>query len=93
MELVRKKLSYINMTPKQQKSYDNYLITLEREEDLLNTAKLEGREEGIKKGIKKGIEKEKIEIAKKLILKGQNPQFISEITDLPLEKILNLKNL
>jgi predicted transposase/invertase (TIGR01784 family) len=48
-----------------------------------------------KKGLKEGIEKgkvfEKIEMAKKLILKGQKLEFISEITGLSLKKLLELK--
>ncbi len=83
MELVRKKLSYINMTPEQQNAYSNYLILLEREEDLLNTAKLEGVEEG--------RVDEKIEMAKKLIIKNQKLEFIHEVTDLPIKKILEIK--
>ncbi len=79
MDLVRRKLNYINMTPELQKAYDRYAVDLEREEDILNTAKLEGKQE------------EKIEMAKKLILKNQEIEFIIEITDLSLEKILEIK--
>ncbi len=83
MELVRKKLSYMNMTLEQQKSYDNYLVTLEREEDLLNTAKLEGIEEGeFKKAIK---------VAKRMIIRGDNLEDIKDIIELPLEKLLEIK--
>ncbi len=91
MELVRKKLSYINMTPEQQRSYDNYLVTLEREEDLLNTAKLEGVEEGIGIGVEKGELNKGIKIAEKMILRGDNLEDIVDITELPLNKILEIK--
>ena len=91
MDLVRKKLDYINITPKQQRAYDDYLVLLEREEDLLNTAKLEGFEKGIEKGIKKGIEKGKIETAKKMLKDGFDVEMIKKYVDLSIEEIVEIK--
>ena len=42
MELVRKKLSYLNMGYKEQRAYDKYMVDLEREEDMLNSAEEDG---------------------------------------------------
>jgi predicted transposase/invertase (TIGR01784 family) len=49
-----------------------------------------GKEEGIMEGEKKGIEKEKINFALKLKNKGFSLEEISEITELPVEKLKNL---
>ncbi len=46
---------------------------------------------GFEKGIKKGELKKSIKIAKKMILKGNDLEDIMDITDLPFEKILELK--
>ena len=91
MKLVRKKLSYLNMTPVEQSAYDRYRVDLEREEDILNTQKLEGIEIGRKEGELKGKIEGKIEVAKKMIAKGFGLKNISEITSLPLEKIKELQ--
>lgn len=42
----------------------------------------EGREEGIEEGIEKGIEKEKIETAKRMLLKGFSIDDVCELTNL-----------
>ena len=42
-----------------------------------------GREEGIEEGIEKG----KIELIESMLRKGYKPELISEMTDLPIEKI------
>ncbi len=79
MELVRKKLSYINMTPEQQNAYSDYLILLEREEDLLNTAKLEGKEE------------RDVEMAKDMLKDNVSIDFVQKYTKLSLEKLKEIK--
>ncbi len=81
MELVRKKLNYINMTPELQKAYDRYAVELEREEDILNTAKLEGKQE------------RDIEIAQKMLKDKFNIEMVQKYTDLPLEKLLEIKKI
>ena len=67
------------MTPEQQNAYSDYLILLEREEDLLNTAKLEGE-------LNKAIE-----MAKKMIKDNFDIKMIQKYTDLPLEKLQEIK--
>ena len=51
----------------------------------------EGIEQGIEKGIEQGAEKTKIETAKNMINKNIPPETIAECTDLPLEKVIKLK--
>jgi len=51
----------------------------------------EGREEGIQIGQKKGIEKEKLEIAKNLILANIEQEIIEKTTGLSIEEIKKYK--
>ena len=52
----RERLEYMRMTPEQQRAYDNYLDTLVRDTDVMNTQLLEARIEGLKKGRAEGID-------------------------------------
>lgn len=51
-----------------------------------------GLKEGLQQGIEQGIEQNKIDIAKNMISKGIDINFISEITGLSIEKINILYN-
>ena len=51
----------------------------------------EGIEQGIEQGIERGAEKTKIETAKNLIHKNIPLETIAECTELPLEKVNQLK--
>ena len=51
----------------------------------------EGLEEGEKKGIEKGIEARNLEIAKHMLSKGVDMQFICEMTGLNKTKVNALK--
>jgi predicted transposase/invertase (TIGR01784 family) len=57
----------------------NMILTEWNTEDAIAFAKEEGREEG--------IEKEKLEIARSLLIKGSTPEFVQEITGLDPETI------
>ena len=58
-----------------------------------------GRQEGIEKGIEKGMQEGKkegafqkaIETCKRLLLAKMTPLFVSETTDLPLQKVLEIQ--
>ena len=50
-----------------------------------------GLAEGLEQGIEQGAEQTKIETAKNLINKNIPPETIAECTDLPLEKVIKLK--
>jgi len=49
-----------------------------------------GEEKGLKKGLKEGVQQEKLEIAKGMLSKGLDRQFIGEMTGLSEEKIKQL---
>ena len=51
----------------------------------------EGLAEGIKQGIEQGAEQTKIETAKKLLIDNLPIEQIAKYTDLPLEKVQELK--
>ncbi len=51
----------------------------------------EGIEQGIEQGFEKGAEKTKIETAKKFLQEGLPVEQIARCTDLPLEKVNQLK--
>ena len=99
-----KKLDYLNMTEAERKRYEQFLINLHREKDILDTAKeeglKEGREEGLKEGLKEGREeglelgkKEKaLETACKLKKLGTlTNQAIADIVGVTLEEIDELE--
>ena len=50
----REKLKYYSMTPKERKAYDEHLNAVMIQNDVLDTAKLEGRIEGRAEGIAEG---------------------------------------
>ena len=81
------KLALLNMDEKQRKSYEQFLIDLEREKDILETS----REEGEKIGLQKGERKKAEETACKLKQMGvlTNEQ-IAEATGLTLEQVESL---
>ncbi len=50
-----KKLRFLNMSEAERKRYENYLINLARERNMIESAKDEGEAKGAKKGIKRGM--------------------------------------
>jgi len=61
----------------------NMIFTEWNWDDALEVAREEGREDGIEEG----MEKEKLLIAKNLLAKGSTPEFVYEITGLPMDEI------
>jgi predicted transposase/invertase (TIGR01784 family) len=74
-----KKLAYLNMDEAERKQYENYLINLHREEDILDTA----REEGEKKGEKK----QAIKTACQMKKDGMSSDLISKYTGLSVDEV------
>ena len=100
------KLKYYSMTPQERHAYDEHLSAVMIQNDVLDTAKLEGRIEGRAEGHAEGLEeglaegrvkgltegrvKEKLENAKRMKDKGCAIDFIAEITGLSLVEIEQL---
>lgn len=66
----REKLKYYSMTPEERHAYDEHINALMIQNDVLDSAKLEGLEEGLKKGLEEGIQKGIEKGIQKGILKG-----------------------
>ena len=82
----REKLKYYSMTPKERKAYDEHLNAVMIQNDVLDTAKLEGRIEGRAEG----IAEEKQENARKMKAMGLTNEMIYQITGLSVEEIEKL---
>ena len=50
----REKLLYMKMSRKEQRAYDAHMDAIMTQNDVLDTAKMEGHEEGLKEGLKEG---------------------------------------
>lgn len=91
LEEAREKLIYYNMTPEERRVYDEHLSAMMIQNDVLDTAKLEGliegREEGLKEGIDKGKMEGKKETARNLKKMGLSVELIIDATGLSAEEI------
>ncbi|MDE6007855.1 MAG: Rpn family recombination-promoting nuclease/putative transposase [Muribaculaceae bacterium] len=86
----KKKLDWLNMSEKERKAYDNYLLNLMNEKECLDTARLEGKEEGIAEGIAIGEERANLLNARKMKEAGIDLPTISLITGISPDKIKEL---
>ena len=91
----REKLRYYSMTDKERHAYDEHLNAVMIQNDVLNTAKMEGRMEGLVEGRAEGLEKgrtegrmvERLDNAKKLKELGVSSEIIAQATGLDLKEI------
>lgn len=94
----REKLIYYSMTPEERRAYDEHLSAIMIQNDVLDSAKLEGRIEGRLEGklegriegIEEGIEKGKLEIARNAKKAGIPVPTIVQITGLSTQEIETL---
>lgn len=94
----RQKLIYYNMKPEERRAYDEHLSAIMIQNDVLDSAKLEGRIEGRMEGRTEGrmegrIEGQKegkIAIARNLKKMGLSIEMIIQATGLSTEEIKNL---
>ena len=91
----REKLRYYSMTDKERHAYDEHLNAVMIQNDVLNTAKMEGRMEGLVEGRAEGLEKgrtegrmvERLDNAKKLKELGVSSEIIAQATGLDIKEI------
>ena len=83
LQEARKKLQYISMNEKERHAYEAHMDDIMVQNDVLDTAKMEGREEGRAEGIKENT----LAIARKMKAGGMSAATISEITGLSEEDI------
>ena len=102
----REKLKYYSMSPEDQRAYDEHLNAVMIQNDVLNTAKLEGRaegraegreegraegrEEGRAEGREEGRAEGLLETARNLKRMGMNVDFIAQATGLSVDECLSL---
>ena len=86
LQEARKKLQYISMNEKERHAYEAHMDDIMVQNDVLDTAKMEGREEGRAEGIKENT----LAIARKMKAGGMSAATISEITGLSEEDIEGL---
>lgn len=87
LEEARQILRYYNMTPEERRAYDEHLSVIMIQNDVLDTARLEGRMEAIEERKQEGREKERLRIARNMKAEGLDSTQIAEITNLTLEQI------
>ena len=102
----RERLQYYSMSDKERRAYDEHLNAIMIQNDVLNTAKmegraegrlegreegrLEGREEGRLEGREEGRLEERLSNARNFKKMGVSPDIIAQATGLSLEEIENL---
>lgn len=72
-------------------AYQSRLKYILDEEGKLDDVQYLAEKKGREEGREEGKEKEKLQTAQKLIMKGMDNEFIQEITQLPLEKIEQIR--
>lgn len=90
LEEAREKLIYYNMTPEERRAYDEHLSAMMIQNDVLDTAKLEGLIEGRQEGMIEGEKRKQSAIARNLKKMGLSVEVITEATGLSSEEIEKL---
>lgn len=90
----REKLKYFSMSPQERYAYDEHVSAMKIQNDVLGTAKLEGKIEGRAEGFaerkKEGVKEGNLLIACKMKEKGFSMDDIADITGLSFEEIETL---
>lgn len=90
----REKLKYYSMSAKERNAYDAHISAVKVQNDVLDTAKLEGRLEGrlegLEEGLAKGREEQNLETARNLKSLGVPAEIIAKATGLSAENIEEL---
>ena len=85
----REKLKYYSMSPAERMAYDKHLSAVMVQNDVLDSAKLEGRLEGIAEGIAEGRAERDREIVRSMKSAGLSMEQISQITGIPYQEIVD----
>ena len=98
LEEAREKLRYYSMSPEERYAYDEHLNAIMIQNDVLSTAKFEGREEGLAEGREEGLiegreegrVEERLETARRMRSDGLSMEMVVRYTGLSEEEINNL---
>ncbi len=82
----REQLRYYSLSDTERRAYDEHINDIMIQNDVLNTAKLEGRAEGLEQGRME----ERLSTARNLKKLGIAPDTIAQATGLSLEEIEKL---
>ena len=82
LQETRQKLQYMKMDKAERKAYDRHIDNIMVQNDVLDTAKMEGREEGRKE--------EKMSVAQKLKAMGLDANSIAKATGLSPDELASL---
>ena len=87
-------MRYYSLSDTERRAYDEHINDIMIQNDVLNTAKLEGRAEGLAEGRAEGLEQgrmeERLSTARNLKKLGIAPDTIAQATGLSLEEIEKL---
>ena len=90
----RQKLQYLKMTKEQRQDFDHYIDAVMSQNDVIDTAKMEGWEEGHAEGRAKGLAEgrteQNLETARNLKKLGVSAEIIMKATGLSAEEIESL---
>lgn len=91
LEEARQKLVYYNMDAAEREAYDRHIDAIMIQNDVLNTAKLEGliegRAKGREEGLAEGETRERIKMARQALKMGMSVEDIAKLTGLTKEEI------
>ena len=98
LQEARKKLLYMTMSDSDRRAYDAHMDDIMVQNDVLDTAKMEGRAEGHAEGraegraegLEEGVQKKALEVAKNLKSMGLSIQDIQRVTGLSKDEIESL---
>ena len=94
LDEARQKLQYLKMSKKERQDYDRHIDAIMTQNDVLDTAKMEGRAEGRAEGRTEGLAEGRaegmLETARKFKLAGASLELIVQATGLSVEEIERL---
>ena len=98
LQEARKKLLYMTMSDSDRRAYDAHMDDIMVQNDVLDTAKMEGHAEGLEEGraegraegLEEGVQKKALEVAKNLKSMGLSIQDIQRVTGLSKDEIESL---
>lgn len=90
LEEARKRLQYLSMNKQEKQAYDRHIDAIMVQNDVLDTAKMEGRAEGWAEGKAEGKAEGILETASKMKSHGLSAETIAQITGLPIDDIRKL---
>lgn len=83
LQEAKRRLEYLNMTAKERRAYDEHINAQMIQNDVLDTAWIEGHADGRAEGRAEGI----VETARNMRRDGMSPELIQKYTGLTLEEI------